>query len=47
VPRTEASGLEQPDREVKRWCELVDLDLDDPTERLVAQFHLRLLQGRA
>jgi hypothetical protein len=29
---------------VKRLCELVDLDLDDPTERLVAQFHLRLLQ---
>jgi DNA-binding PucR family transcriptional regulator len=29
---------------LKRLCELVDLDLDDPTERLVAQFHLSLLQ---
>jgi len=32
---------------IKRLCELVDLDLDDPTERLVAQCHLRLRQERA
>ena len=28
---------------LRRLCELVDLDLDDPTERLVAELHLRLL----
>ena len=28
---------------IRRLCELVDLDLDDSTERLVAELHLRLL----
>jgi DNA-binding PucR family transcriptional regulator len=28
---------------LQRLCELVELDLDDPTERLVAELHLRMI----